>query len=528
MRDSQNFDKRKNKTMEITSGPKKIWTAEEKAEFNSKIAAMTVGNCMEWYDFAIFGALADIIGGEFFPSGNDSLQLLKSLSVFGAAFLMRPLGGILMGWIGDTVGRKRALEISIALMLIPSFLMGCLPTYQQVGYLGTVLLVLMRLLQGVAVGGELVGAFIFTVEATKGEDRGFWGAICKASGSAGTSLGMGTAAIMRALLTEEQMRQFGWRIPFLIGIIFGLVGVWLRSHLTDESQDEFAAAKSTGAVVKYPIVEVMKSEWREVLLIIMTGSFWGVGFYSCFVWMGYFLSSPSLIGGDAVSHAWVINFSANVALVVAFPWAGILGDTMGRKLGNARTGFRLVMMAGVSVMAVLAVPAFMLLGTRTIWGVLLAELVFIVAMSLFGANLPAYMVSLFPVSLRYTGVGVGYNIANAIFSGTAPLVQTSLVMSRSTPEEGRLLPAYYLTAVSLMSLVGLGLVYPCVTRRQRHLQSSAEDCPGGAKGMELSSVHGPLYSMCVCLEDTEDSTHSPAMDGNIAQKNASHAPTQSP
>ena len=152
--------------------------------FAFKFSAMAIGNGMEWFDFAIFGAFADIIGELYFPKSEGAgVQFLESLAVFGAAFVMRPFGGILIGYIGDTVGRKKALEISIMLMVLPSFLIGCLPTFSEWGYTSTVILVLLRLLQGLAVGGETVGAFIYTLEATGGIRKGFWCACCKASGN---------------------------------------------------------------------------------------------------------------------------------------------------------------------------------------------------------------------------------------------------------------------------------------------------------------------------------------------------------
>ena len=283
------------------------------------------------YDFAVFGALADVIGDLFFPGNDPSLQLLKSLSVFGAAFLMRPLGGLVMGWIGDTLGRKRALEISIALMLAPSFLMGCLPTYEQVGWIGTALLVALRLCQGLAVGGELVGAFIYTVEATGGINRGFWGAVCKASGSGGTSLGMGFAAILRSTLTDDQMTSWGWRIPFLLSIVFGVVGVYLRASIREDG-DEFAAVRDAGQAETNPAKTVILAQWREMILVILMAAFWGIGYYSCFVWMGYFMTNPKMIGGEGVQYAWELNFAMNLLLVFTFPLAGMLGDRIGRKV----------------------------------------------------------------------------------------------------------------------------------------------------------------------------------------------------
>lgn len=148
---------------------------------------------------------------------------------------MRPLGGVVMGRIGDTVGRKKALEVSIALMLLPSFLIGCLPSFKQWGIKTTIFLIILRLMQGLAVGGELVGAYIYTIEATGGKDRGFWGAMCKASGNLGTTLGMGVAALLRCYLTRDALHNWGWRLPFLSGVIFGIVGIWLRSQLDDEA-----------------------------------------------------------------------------------------------------------------------------------------------------------------------------------------------------------------------------------------------------------------------------------------------------
>lgn len=453
---------------QVNSTSKYEWTDDQQVQFKWKIVAMMIGNCLEWFDFAIFGALADIIGDEFFPSSDENMQIIKSLSLFGAAFVMRPIGGILMGWIGDTLGRKIALEISISLMLIPSLLMGCLPTYHQAGMIGTGLLVTLRLLQGVAVGGELIGAFIYTVEATRGENRGFWGSVCKASGSFGTALGMGFSALLRRLLSDEEMHNWGWRVPFLVSIVFGLIGLRLRQGIREEDDDQISTARSNGKVEKYPALAVIKSSWPEMIVVWMVGSFWGVGFYSCFVWMGYFLSDPSLIGGDGVPYAWEISFAMNLALVFSFPLSGILTDYIGRKLNNPEKGFRFMLSLGIIGMITLAVPCFALIVTRDVSKVIVAMVCFVAIMSSFGA-LPAFMVSLFPPHLCYSGVGIAYNIANGMFSGTAPLVQTSLVLSGENRTLSRVRPALYLVAVSCWALVGLLLVAPWAITRQKRL-----------------------------------------------------------
>jgi MFS transporter, MHS family, proline/betaine transporter len=158
-----------------TSGGSTTSSSGGTAEFGRLICAIGVGNALEWFDFAIYGALADIIGSHFFPANEGQTALLASFSVYSSTFLMRPLGGIIMGYLGDNFGRKFALELSISLMVIPGFFMGCLPTFESVGYLATVLLVLLRMLQGLAVGGEMIGAYIFTIEACEPTQKGLWG-----------------------------------------------------------------------------------------------------------------------------------------------------------------------------------------------------------------------------------------------------------------------------------------------------------------------------------------------------------------
>lgn len=338
---------------------------------------------------------------------------------------MRPLGGIVMGRIGDTVGRKKALEVSIALMLLPSFLIGCLPAYRQWGLKTTIFLVLLRLMQGLAVGGELVGAYIYTIEAAGGIDRGFWGAMCKASGNLGTTLGMGVAALLRCYLSREALYSWGWRIPFLSGVLFGVIGIWLRSKLDDDDgipqpvengkeRDEVSnllvSAESdvvtgSGSTKGYwarsgtapqelendeiknplmnrgastikiefttssddldstaPTLDTFRNNWRELILVVFVASFWGCTYYTSFVWIMYFMGS-SLVGGTGVPSAWLINFLMNCVLVCFFPVGGALGDYMGRVLANEDKGFRVVMQIGTVLMMILAVPAFGLVRT---------------------------------------------------------------------------------------------------------------------------------------------------------------------
>ena len=194
------------------------------------------GNVLEWYDFAAFGYFAEVIGDNFFPPDqSEQSKLIESFVVFGGAFLARPVGGVLLGYIGDTFGRKRALEISIFLMAVPTFAMGCLPTYEQVGYWSVVLLVITRLLQGMSVGGQLMASTVFTVEGCKDKSRwGFVGSTVMASANLGTLLGGIVAEIINETLNEDQVHRFGWRIPFLSGILVSVFGIYLRYFEEEE------------------------------------------------------------------------------------------------------------------------------------------------------------------------------------------------------------------------------------------------------------------------------------------------------
>lgn len=267
----------------------------------------------------------DIIALNFFPHESDSSgmqSLAKAMVIFGVAFLMRPLGGIFMGWIGDTVGRKRALELSILLMMVPSFLIGCLPTFSQLGWAATVFLIILRSMQGLAAGGEIVGAYIFTMEAAEGKNLGFWGGACKATGILGNAIGIGLVAILRWSLSEQQMNSWGWRIPFWAGFLVGIVGLWGRKSLAlDDTAHSHALVVGSSNT---PIRAVLSVYKQNILRVILATAFWGCGYYTSFVWMAYFLEKKELFG--RVNYVWIIMFSANLMLAVALPFGGKVGD----------------------------------------------------------------------------------------------------------------------------------------------------------------------------------------------------------
>eukprot|EP00602_Paraphysomonas_sp_CaronLab_P011212 CAMPEP_0185041506 /NCGR_PEP_ID=MMETSP1103-20130426/40895_1 /TAXON_ID=36769 /ORGANISM="Paraphysomonas bandaiensis, Strain Caron Lab Isolate" /LENGTH=604 /DNA_ID=CAMNT_0027581265 /DNA_START=182 /DNA_END=1993 /DNA_ORIENTATION=+ len=499
--------------------------------FIKNVCAVAVGNILEWYDFAIFGALADILGYRFFPKHFSSTALVASLSLFGSAFFMRPIGGLLMGYVGDNYGRKRALEFSVAMMVVPSFFMGCLPTFQQCGYFATVVLILLRLMQGLAVGGEMVGAFVFTIEATKGRNRGVWGAVVKATGLLGTAIGMGYVAFLRYILTERELLSWGWRIPFLSSLLMGIVASFLRSSIqeTDEyTADNAAMSKQELKDRSNTMVNVFRVHWVEIILVAAVVAYWCVGYYTCFIWMGYYMSS--LMGDISIKYAWELNIIMTLVLIGLMPLGGLLGDFACDVFREKDNGHRRVMLLGVGISAVFGAPAFALINYNKLWTACLGQAIFAISLAMYGSNLPAFVVQQFSVRYRYSGVGVAYNLSNAIFAGTAPLVQTALVMYAANSKSslmvssvGSMLPATYLCTIALVSTGVLFWAPPIINQRRIELEKtiyhnrdssfSHRSSGGSTRGASLtrSSLSMDSSSSSVVSRDSLDTSSSPML-----------------
>jgi MFS transporter, MHS family, proline/betaine transporter len=443
--------------------------------FVRKIMAVGIGNILEWYDFVIFGLLADVIGRNFFPSNLTGGSLMTSLSVLTSAFLVRPIGGYMMGYLGDNYGRKKALEVSVLIMMVPSFLLGCIPNFSVIGYFGTALLCLLRLLQGLAVGGEMVGALIFTIEITDSGNRGLWGGAVKATGLFGTVLGMAHVSYLRHVLTEEQMVSWGWRIPFLTSLLIGVMGMYLRSNL--QETDEYTNCKENQLTkAKSSLLEVIQFNWVEIILVCGVSAFWSVGYYTCFIWLGSYMST--FIGEGpaafpAMDYAGELNIVMTLFLIFLMPLAGMLGDYLSYLYGDSDNGYRRILMIGCAITTVFGAPAFALINHRQLWSAAIGQMVFVISIAIYGGNLPALIVEQFTVKHRYSGLGIAYNLSNAIFAGTAPLVQSYLVVKSTELDNiqgiSSLLPAVYLCLVSVISLCVLFWAPPIISKRRIEL-----------------------------------------------------------
>lgn len=277
--------------------------------------AGVMGNVLEWYDFALFGFFSDIIAEVFFPPSDSATtsstgegyyngNLLKSFAVFGGAFMMRPIGGMIIGYMGDKYGRKYALVLSLFLMAVPTFVMGCLPSYEQVGVLSTVLLVICRLLQGMSVGGQLPASLIYTVETRPKEKWGLYGSLVMMAANIGTLLGNFVGATLRSVLTEEQLVSWGWRIPFLSGVLIAFVAWYLQLHGEEhhpnagvyDSEDNGEENVDASDRPTHPLKEALRRENRPALIsATLTPMLWGAGFYVSFLWMAIFIDRKSVV-----------------------------------------------------------------------------------------------------------------------------------------------------------------------------------------------------------------------------------------
>jgi MHS family proline/betaine transporter-like MFS transporter len=396
------------------------------------VAAAVVGNVLEWYDFAVYAFVATIIAKKFFPAQDEVTALLSAFLAYGLGFVARPLGGIIIGRLGDTRGRKTALLLTIFLMAAGTVLIGLLPTYETIGVLAPILLVLARLMQGFSAGGEWGGSTAYIVEwAPKGK-RGWYGSFQQTSVVAGLLLGSGVAALMNTLVDTATMESWGWRVPFLIGGILGPVGMWMRREI--EETPAYQRVQATG--------EVGAREETGWLLAARAFGFtvvWTVCFYVLLSYMPTWTRQYMKLSPQAALWANTIGL---LVLVVAIPFMGYLSDRVGRKP---------LLLACCVAFIIVPLPAFNYLasGNASYGTLILVQALFALLISMFSGPGPAAIAEMFPTRSRSTWMTSGYALAVAIFGGFAPFISVWLISSFGSPTAH----AYYLMAAAVISTV---------------------------------------------------------------------------
>jgi len=425
----------------------------------SRLIVGIIGNILEWYDFAIFGYLAVTIGVLFFPSDNPTTSLLQSFSVFAIGYLARPLGGILFGQLGDKYGRSKALRLSMYLMGAATFCMGMLPTYSQIGIAATVLLVLLRVAQGISAGGEFVGSAVYMYESSPQKRQTFWCSFATWSSTAGVLLGSLVITLLHYLFTQDQIENGGWRIPYLCGAILAIFGIFVRRYLLETEVFENILSKQK--LIKYPLLEAFKYSRKAMLQVLALNVFVSVSFYTLFVWMPTFLQMFLSI---PLEKALFLNTLMMVLLIMLMPLCGLLADYIGRE--------RVAFLSALSI-ALIAYPVFMLISTGSIWAIGLALILFAVCFSLIEGTTAAITTSLFPADHRYSGIGISYNISMSIFGGTTPLVCTYLISTSGFITA----PGIYVgitAVVGLIAIMSLGGITK-ITFNKRFMESRADN-----------------------------------------------------
>jgi MHS family proline/betaine transporter-like MFS transporter len=394
------------------------------------ITAAGIGNVLEYYDFGVYGFLATVIARKFFPGTDEVASLLATFAAFGVGFLARPLGGIVLGRMGDVRGRKAALVLTIVLMAVGTTGIGLIPDYAAIGVLAPVLLVLCRVLQGLSAGGEWGNATSFIVEWSPDGRRGYFGSYSQASVVGGVLLSSAIAALLNSVFTTAEIDAWAWRVPFLLGAALLPVGLWLRRGIEETPRFRAEqAGQTTGlADLGTPFVLTAKAFGFTVL--------WTVSYYVMLTYLPTF--TQRYAGLSATAALWA-NTAGLLVLLIAIPAMGALSDRIGRKP---------MLMFCCVAFVLLAYPGFLLmLSGLPGWGVALVQVGFNLVIASFSGPGPAALVELFPTRSRTTLMSVGYALSVAIFGGFAPFIATWLIQATGTP----IAPTFYLIAAGLVS-----------------------------------------------------------------------------
>lgn len=413
------------------------------------------GSAIEWFDFFLYATAAAIIFDRFFfPTQDPLVSLMLSYLSLSLTFFIRPFGGVIFSHIGDRIGRKKTLVITLSLMGGATVAIGLLPTYAQVGVLAPILLILCRVLQGLAIGGEWGGALLLAYEYAPKHRRGFFGSVPQM----GITIGMLMSTVafsLVSMLPDEQFEAWGWRLPFIGSIVLVFVGLWIRSGLADTPA--FREAKQSGNIAKLPIKDTLRDHWRSVIVAIGAKIIETAPFY---VFATFVVSYAT--GVLDYQQSTVLNAVSAGALVstVAIPLMGSLSDRLGRPA---------VFLTGTLMIAGFAAPFFLLLGFQVNWAVFVAVVVGLgVVWPPVTATLGTLMSEIFTTRVRYTGVTLGYQIGAALAGGTAPLIATWL-LSRF---DGSWLPiALYLMGLASISIVAVLFAGPVVRKEARLLEA---------------------------------------------------------
>ena len=442
------------------TGPGSPGVEPERTNIVKVVFASLIGTAVEWYDFFLYGSAAALVfGALFFPESEPATATLLAFGTYALGFVARPLGGIVFGHFGDRVGRKKMLVVSLFLMGVATFAIGLLPTYATIGVAAPILLLVCRLLQGFAVGGEWGGAVLMAAEHGDDSQRGFWSSWPQAGVALGNLLATGVLWFLAAVQTEEAFNSWGWRIPFLLSAVLVIVGLWVRlsieeSPVFQETKNEMESKKSTHV----PLLEVFRKYPKEVFLAMGMRMAENISYYLFTVISISFLTIYVGTTGDKSLILKALLIGA-VVHFVTIPLIGALSDRVGR---------RPLYLAGAVGVAAWSWIFFDLIGSRSEGKIILAVVVGLVLHALMYAPQAAFFSELFGTSVRYTGASVGYQLASIFAGALAPIIAIRLLGSASEGSANIDNVAIYMTIASVITIVAVLLAKETRATSLRH------------------------------------------------------------
>ncbi len=452
-------------------------TVIDKGKVKKAVTAAALGNAMEWFDFGVYGFVAFALGKVFFPEASPSVQTIAALATFSVPFLVRPLGGVFFGVMGDRFGRQKVLSATIILMAVSTFCIGLIPSYDSIGLLAPILLLLCKLVQGFSVGGEYTGAAVFVAEFAPDRRRGFLGSWLDFGSIAGFVLGAGVVVVLSSILGEARFLEWGWRVPFFLAAPLGLIGLYLR-HAAEETpafteqleRMEKEDQDAVGSAPRISFKEIVGKYWRSLLVCVGIVLVTNVTYYMLLTYMPTYLSHNLHYTED---HGVLIIIVVMIGMLFVQPVVGWASDRIGRRPFIA---------AGSLGLLVAAIPAFHLINSgNTGWifvGLLLLAVLLNCLIGVMAATLPA----MFPTRVRYSALATAFNIS-VILCGVTPTVAAWLVESTGN----LMMPAYYLMAAAIVGLVTAWLM------RETANQPLRGDTPNASSRREARELLQQAY-----------------------------------
>lgn len=408
---------------------------------NNSLISCSIGNILEWYDFGLFAIFSPLFSQLFFPTTDPQAGLIATFTIFAIGFFCRPIGALFFGYLGDRKGRAKTLRLSILMITLPTLFIGCLPSYQSIGIAAPLCLMIIRIWQGISLGGEYSGNIIYLNEIAPQQHRSFFTSLAASGSNIGILLAMLIGFIINLLLSETALKQWGWRIPYIISGILCLLVYATRFRLPETSI--FTELKTKSLLVKNPIVSAFKYHRREMFSTLALVCMGSTFYYFSFMYIPMMLNQDLQFPLSATTR---IEACFIACMIILVPLSGYLSDRIGR--------YRMLLFNAIFI-TLITIPGYYFLRHSELFYVIAVLFIFTIASSLEQGTTPAILVENFPIHTRYTGISFAYNIANGLLGGSVPLICAWLVNQTHLD----IAPAFYIIICSMITLIFASNLY---------------------------------------------------------------------